>query len=253
MHTRQPIQAADLAEALASNRLALAYQPLVTADGAKMIGVEALVRWQDPIRGDIPPSTFVPIAEKSGLVNQLGEFALSQACHDGGEWDDLRVCVNVSPMQFRNPGFVSLAEAFIRAANFPFHRLELEITESAYFDDPARAEDEIKMLRALGGRVALDDFGTGYASLTHLRRLPLTTVKIDRSFVREIHRVDSAAIVHAVVALARALGLKVTAEGVETAEQVRFLRAAGCHYLQGFLFSQPVPADEISRRLRETP
>jgi EAL domain-containing protein (putative c-di-GMP-specific phosphodiesterase class I) len=253
MGPRKPIRAVDLAEALAANRLTLAYQPQVTADGAEMVGVEALVRWRDPIRGDIPPSLFVPIAEKSGLVAKLGEFALSQACRDGCEWDDLRVCVNVSPMQFRDPGFVELAQACVRAANFPFHRLELEITESAYFDDPARAEAEIKMLRALGIRVALDDFGTGYASLTYLRRLPLTTIKIDQSFVREIDRGSSAAIVHAVVALARAFDLKVTAEGVETAEQMRLLRAAGCDYLQGFLFSQPVPAAEISRRLRQTP
>jgi EAL domain-containing protein (putative c-di-GMP-specific phosphodiesterase class I) len=250
MALTDPIRKEELADAIAQGRLTLLYQPQMTSDGTKMAGVEALVRWEDPIRGEIAPSTFVPIAEKSGLVNQLGEFALAQACADGAHWDRLRVCVNVSPMQFRDPGFVDVAEAIARNAHFPCDRIELEITERAYFDDPDRAALEITALRALGFRVALDDFGTGYASLTSLRRLPLDTIKIDQSFVREIHRMDSAAIIRAVVALARALGLKVTAEGVETAEQMRFLRAAGCHYLQGYLFSEPVSAAEITRKLK---
>jgi EAL domain-containing protein (putative c-di-GMP-specific phosphodiesterase class I) len=245
-----PLQEHELAEAIAMGRLRLVYQPQMTADGSKMVGVEALVRWHDPIRGEIEPSVFVPIAEKSGLVNQLGKFALYQACHDGAQWADIRICVNVSPMQFCDPGFVGLAESIAREAKFPFERIELEITESAYFGDPDRAAVEIKALRTLGFRVALDDFGTGYSSLTYLRRLPVNGIKIDQSFVREIHRVDSAAIIHAVIALARALGLKVTAEGVETTEQMRFLSAAGCDYLQGYLFSKPVTAAEISRKLR---
>ncbi len=250
MVEKDPIRKEELADAIAQGRLTLVYQPQMTSDGTKMAGVEALVRWEDPIRGEIAPSMFVPIAEKSGLVNQLGEFALAQACADGANWEAIRLCVNVSPMQFRDPGFVDRAEAIARNANFPFERIELEITEKAYFDDPDRAALEIKALRALGFRVALDDFGTGYASLTYLRRLPLDTIKIDQSFVQEIHRIDSAAIIHAVVALARALGLKVTAEGVETTEQMQFLRAAGCHYLQGYLFSPPVPAAEITRKLK---
>jgi diguanylate cyclase len=250
MVEKELIREEELAEAIAQGQLSLVYQPQMTSDGAKMVGVEALVRWEDPIRGEISPSIFVPIAEKSGLVNQLGEFALTRACADGAQWDEIRVCVNVSPMQFRDPGFVELAEAIARNAKFPFNRIELEITEHAYFDDPDRAALEIKALRGLGFRVALDDFGTGYASLTYLRRLALDTIKIDQSFVREIDRIDSAAIIHAVVALARALGLKVTAEGVETTEQMRFLRAAGCHYLQGYLFSSPVTAAEITKKLK---
>ena len=135
------------------------------------------------------------------------------------------------------------------AAGLPFNRLEIEVTEGAYFDNIEWALQELRKLRALGISVALDDFGTGYASLTYLRRLPFTKVKIDKSFVDECQTVGSAAIIHAVVALSRALGLKVTAEGVETAAQQHFLRAAGCHYLQGFLFSKPVPADEMTTML----
>jgi EAL domain-containing protein (putative c-di-GMP-specific phosphodiesterase class I) len=249
MSPMEPITVDELAEAISQDRLSLVYQPQMTADGRTMIGVEALVRWHDPRRGAIDPSVFIPLAEKSGLVMELGAWALRRACHDGADWHPLIVGVNVSPVQFNDKEFVALVETIAKEAGMPLERLELEITESAYFGDPVRAVEEVASLRALGIRVALDDFGTGYASLTYLRRLPLTKIKIDQSFVREIDRIDSAAIIHAVVALARALGLKVTAEGVETREQQRFLQAAGCHYLQGYLFSQPVKAEEIADAL----
>jgi EAL domain-containing protein (putative c-di-GMP-specific phosphodiesterase class I) len=214
-----------------------------------MIGVEALVRWHHPQRGTIAPAAFIPLAQRSDLLTALGAWALRRACWEGARWPGLVVGVNVSPIQFRHPGFVQFVETTARAAAMPLSRLELEITENAYFDDPERAGDEIRALRDLGLAVALDDFGTGYASLTYLRRLPLTKVKIDQSFVQEIDRAESAAIVRAIIALAGALGLKVTAEGVETAEQQRFLRDAGCDYLQGYLFSHPVDAEEITQML----
>lgn len=236
----------DLKEAILKDRLLLHYQPQFTPDGAGIQCVEALVRWQDPERGLIPPRLFIPLAEKTGLVAELGSWVLRRACRDGIAWPGISVAVNVSPLQFRDPGFVDFVRATADSAGLPFSRLEIEITEGAYFDDIERAQNELRRLRALGISLALDDFGTGYASLTYLRRLPFTKIKIDKSFVDECQTVGSAAIIHAVIALSRALGLKVTAEGVETPEQQRFLRAAGCHYLQGFLFSKPVPAAQIA-------
>jgi EAL domain-containing protein (putative c-di-GMP-specific phosphodiesterase class I) len=183
------------------------------------------------------------------VIRDLGAWVLRQACRDGLAWPSLVVGVNVSPIQFRDPDFCSTVRGIADAAGMPLERLELEVTEGAYFDDVERALVELKRLRALGVQIALDDFGTGYASLTYLRRLPFTKVKIDKSFVDECQSVGAAAIIHAVIAMSRALGLKVTAEGVETEEQRRFLRAAGCHYLQGYLFARPLPAREITARL----
>lgn len=247
------ITANDLKEAIAQNRLVLHYQPQFTADGARMECVEALVRWQDPERGLIPPRLFVPMAEKSGLIGELGAWVMRRACRDGAQWSGLTIAVNVSPFQFRDPGLVDFVRSTADAAGLPFNRLEVEITEGAYFDDVERAQIELKRLRALGIGVALDDFGTGYASLTYLRKLPFTKIKIDKTFVDECQSVGAAAIIHAVVAMSRALGLKVTAEGVETAAQQQFLRAAGCHYLQGYLFSKPVTVEEITARLAGAP
>ncbi len=239
----------DLREAVRNDHLVLHYQPEMTADGARMECVEALVRWQDPERGLIPPRLFIPLAEKSGLIGELGAWVIRRACREGAAWPGLMIAVNVSPFQFRDPGFVDFVRATADSAGLPFNRLEIEVTEGAYFDDVDRAQNELRRLRALGMSIALDDFGTGYASLTYLRRLPFTKIKIDKSFVDECQSVGAAAIIHAVVAMSRALGLKVTAEGVETVEQQRFLRAAGCHYLQGFLFSPAVPARDISAKL----
>ncbi|MBX9741453.1 MAG: EAL domain-containing protein [Beijerinckiaceae bacterium] len=235
----------DLAAAIRNNDLFLLYQPQVTADGRNLVAAEALVRWRDPERGIVPPDQFVQLAERNGLIDQLGSWVLEHACREAASWTGVTVAVNVSPLQFRRPDFVAFVTHTVREAGLDFRRLEIEITESAYFDDPDRAEEALRELRALGIRIALDDFGTGYSSLSYMRRLPLDKIKIDKSFITEIGHVDGAAIVQAVVALARALGLKVTAEGVETVEQQRFLRACGCHFLQGYLFSKPVPAIDL--------
>ncbi|MBV9635609.1 MAG: EAL domain-containing protein [Methylobacteriaceae bacterium] len=243
------ISRSDLLAAIEGNQLFLLYQPQMTPDGAMLASVEALVRWNHPARGPIGPASFVPMAEEFDMIDRLGAWVLERACREAQRWPRLSVAVNVSALQFRSTRFAEEVEAIVRRSSLPFDRLELEIVESAYIDDFGAAERVLRRLRALGIRIALDDFGTGYSSLTYLRRLPLDKIKIDQSFVQEIDTVHSAAIVHAVVALGRALGLKVTAEGVETEAQQRFMRAAGCHYLQGFLFSRPVPAEAIDGML----
>ncbi len=240
----------DLREAIANNGLHIAYQPIVNSSGEKIVGVEALARWVHPERGSIPPSEFITIAEHSGLIIELGEWVLRRACLDGKAWPGLTVSVNVSPLQFRRPDFVEMVERILAETEFDPASLELEVTESTLLGNMDSAEAAMHRLKALGVRLALDDFGTGYSSLLYLRRFPFDKLKIDRSFVLSIERApDAAAIVHAVVSLGRGLGMKVTAEGVETAEQHLFLRAAGVHSLQGYRFGQPQPADEIAKRL----
>ena len=246
-----PINVEELRAAIEGGHLALVYQPQVTPLGGEIVAVEALVRWVDPQRGVILPGHFIQLAEKSGLIRELGEWVLRHACAQGAQWPGIKLSVNVSPIQFREPGFVEVVEKIVSASGLPFDRLELEITESAYFDDIERAEIEIRQLRDLGIHLALDDFGTGYASLSYVRRLPLDKIKIDKSFVDDIGKADAAAIINSVVALSRALGLKVTAEGVETEQQQKFLQEAGCDYLQGYLFSKPVSAQAISEMLVE--
>lgn len=240
---------AELGRGLAEDEFVLLYQPQMTADARSMASVEALIRWDHPTLGRLGPATFVTKAEECGMADELGRWALARACADALSWPDISVAVNVSALQFRTPRFVDEVTAIVVGSGLPFNRVELEIVETAFIGDFDVARCSVEALRALGIRIALDDFGTGYSSLTYLRQLPLDKIKVDRSFVEGVSTVQSASIVHAVVALSRALGLKVTAEGVETAEQHDFLRAAGCHFLQGFLFSKPVPREEITAML----
>ncbi len=240
----------DLLQAVKNDGLDAAYQPIVNASGDTVVGVEALARWTHPTAGEIPPADFIPIAEHSGIIVELGEWMLRRACLDGAGWPDLTVAVNVSPLQFRRSDFVELVERILAETNFDPNRLELELTESTLLGNLETAELSMLRLKAIGVRFALDDFGTGYSSLLYLRRFPFDKLKIDSSFVRSIEKAaDAAAIVHAVVSLGRGLGMKVTAEGVENAEQHLFLRAAGVHSMQGFRFGKPVPAGAISARL----
>jgi diguanylate cyclase (GGDEF)-like protein len=240
----------DLRDAIENNQLRLAYQPVVNNSGEVVVGVEALARWTHPERGEIPPSEFIPVAEHSGLINALGEWVLRRACLDGKAWPGITVAVNVSPLQFRRTDFVDVVERILVETGFDASRLELEVTESTFLGNVETAEAAMRRLKALGVRLALDDFGTGYSSLLYLRRFPFDKLKIDRSFVLSIEQAaDAAAIVHAVVSLGRGLGMKVTAEGVETAEQHLFLRAAGVHQMQGYRFGKPVSAAAISVRL----
>jgi diguanylate cyclase (GGDEF)-like protein len=240
----------DLRSAIENNELWVAYQPIMNNSGEKIRGVEALCRWTHPERGNIPPAEFIPVAENSGLIVELGEQVLRRACLDAKGWPGIYVAVNVSPLQFRRTDFVEVIERILTETGLDPSRLELEVTESTLLGNVDSAELAMFRLKALGVRLALDDFGTGYSSLQYLRRFPFDKLKIDSSFVRSIERAaDAAAIVHAVVSLGRGLGMKVTAEGVETAEQHLFLRAAGVHSLQGYRFGAPVRAADITARL----
>jgi len=242
---------ADLREAIENDRLQLLYQPIVNKSGETVIGVEALCRWTHPIRGEIPPTEFIAIAEHSGLIIDLGNWVLRRACLDAKAWPELTVSVNVSSLQFRRADFVEVVERILTEMHFDPIRLELELTESVLLGNVDSAETAMLRLKALGVRLALDDFGTGYSSLLYLRRFPFDKLKIDRSFVRSIEKAaDAAAIVHAIVSLGRGLGMKVTAEGVETADQQLFLRAAGVHSMQGFRFGRPVAVAEITARVK---
>ena len=242
----------DLREAIENDRLQLFYQPIVNKSGEKLVGVEGLCRWTHPTRGEISPVEFIAAAEHSGLIIQLGAWVLRRAMIDGKSWPGLNVAVNVSPLQFRRTDFVETVERTLAETKFDPARLELELTESVLLGNLDPAEAAMLRLKALGVKIALDDFGTGYSSLLYLRRFPFDKLKIDRSFVRSIEKAaDAAAIVHAVVSLGRGLGMQVTAEGVETADQQLFLRAAGVHSMQGYRFGRPVRAAEISARLRQ--
>jgi diguanylate cyclase (GGDEF)-like protein len=240
----------DLLKAIKNDGLKAAYQPVVNASGETMIAVEALARWTHPRDGVISPADFIPVAEHSGLIVELGEWMLRRACLDGKNWPGLTVAVNVSPLQFRRSDFVDIVERILKETDFDANRLELELTESTLLGNLETAEQSMLRLKAIGVRFALDDFGTGYSSLLYLRRFPFDKLKIDSSFVRSIETApDAAAIVHAIVSLGRGLGMKVTAEGVENAEQHLFLRAAGVHYMQGYRFGRPGPAADIDARL----
>ena len=249
--SKRKLLEADLRDAIENNRLQLLYQPIVNNSGEKLVGVEALCRWTHPTRGNIPPSEFIAVAEQSGLIIELGTWVLRRACIEGKAWPGIDVAVNVSPLQFRRADFCKLVERTLYETDFDPARLELELTETVLLGNVDTAEAAMIRLKELGVQVALDDFGTGYSSLLYLRRFPFDRLKIDRSFVLSIEKAaDAAAIVHAVVSLGRGLGMKVTAEGVETADQQLFLRAAGVHSMQGFRFGKAVSAAQISARLK---
>jgi diguanylate cyclase len=238
----------ELRQAIANDELVLHYQPVFSADGETIEVLEALVRWPHPKQGMIPPTSFISMAEERGLIIPLGEWVLRRACEDAKRWPHLRIAVNVSAIQFRHRDFVASVMRALAETGFDASRLELELTEGVVVEDADAAEAAMMELRALGVNLALDDFGTGYSSLIYLRRFAFDKIKIDRSFLESMEATgESAILVHSIVHLGRALGLTVTAEGVETPEQHRFLQALGCHQLQGYLFSKPVTADEIDR------
>jgi len=237
---------AQILEGLRNDEFNVVYQPQMLADGVTMGSVEALVRWTAG-DGPVPLNLFLAVAEQTGAIVDIGSMVLLRACLDTLNWPGLRVAVNVSAMQLRSPHFAETIEHIVNAAGLPFDRLELELVESTFLENFDIAERNLSRLRQLGCTIALDDFGTGFSSLAYLCKLPLDKVKIDRSFIANVDKVQSAAIVQAMVALARALGLKVAAEGVETVEQQRFVKACGVHFMQGFLFSRPVAAEEITR------
>jgi diguanylate cyclase (GGDEF)-like protein len=238
----------ELESAMASGGLDVHYQPVVAAAGGAMIGVEALLRWTHPTRGAIGPSVFIPLAEQSGLMPQLGEFVLRRALADGARWPNLTVAVNLSPIQIRDRKLVDLVGAVIAESGIAPSRVIFEVTEGVLIEDPQETLRRLEALRALGVSIALDDFGTGYSSLSYLQKFPFSQIKIDRAFVGSLGTTGHAgAIIQSIVALGHALGMRVLAEGVETDEQRVLLRLAGCDEMQGFLFAKPRPAEAIDK------
>ncbi|MEN5081231.1 EAL domain-containing protein [Bosea sp. TWI1241] len=234
----------DLEAALSAGELRLHYQPLFDASGA-LLGFEALARWRHDERGDVAPSDFIAAAEAGGLILPLAEHLLRLACAEAARWTKpLRVAVNISPLQFRHGDLPGLIETVLAETGLAPERLELEITEGVMITDFDRAMTVLHRIKALGVRIALDDFGTGYSSLSYLHVFPLSTLKIDRSFVANLGVVsEAAAIARAVISLGHALGIEVVAEGVERREQFDFLAEEGCNVMQGFFLGRPQPAE----------
>ena len=241
----------DLWKAVVRNELVLYYQPKVELKSGRVIGMEALLRWNHPTRGMIPPEKFVPAAEASSLITEIGSWVIHEACANNKEWQDanlraLPIAVNISARQLHDNDLVETIRTALQTTNLRPEHLEIELTESAVMMHPDDAINTMARLRGMDVRIALDDFGTGYSSLSHLKRLPVTGLKIDQSFVRDLaFDPDDAAIVRAIVAVAHELMLGVTAEGVENAEQAAFLRTHGCNEAQGYYFARPVPASEM--------
>jgi diguanylate cyclase (GGDEF)-like protein/PAS domain S-box-containing protein len=248
---------AQLHGALSARQLRLVYQPKVELATGSIAGVEALLRWRHPKLGDVPPSTFIPVAEEADTIVTIGEWVLRTACAQNMAWQAaglpaLPVSVNVSARQFVQPDLVSTVATALDASGMPGHLLELEITETAMASNADRVIDILSLLRELDVRFSVDDFGTGYSNLGYLKRFHLDRLKIDQSFVRNVDRdPGDAAIARAVISLARSLQLEVTAEGVENAEQCDFMKRNTCDEIQGFYFSRPVEADVLARMLRE--
>ena len=245
---------ADLYDGVRNGEFALHFQPITSNASGGVVGVEALIRWHHPVRGLVPPSTFVPLAESIGLINYLGNWVLKVACMQLVHWDAQGialqyVAVNVSPQQFRDPRFTRHVREALVLAGLDARRLVLEITESLLMQDPAHAKALLEELTAIGIRFAVDDFGTGYSSLAYLQRFPLAKLKIDRSFVENLltSRNDRA-IVSALVGLARTLQLELVAEGVETEAQRQLLTEMGCDHIQGWLVCKALPSEELSER-----
>ena len=240
----------DLRMAIEGGQLTLAYQPLVDAVTSEMVGVEALVRWNRPGHGPVSPEVFIPVAETSGLIEALGLFVLRKACETAKEWPELRVAVNVSPGQFRNPAFTDYVRHVLRHTEIEAKRVTLEVTEGYMIQNPKRTRQAIEQLKTLGVRIALDDFGSGFSSIGYLRQFGFDRIKIDRSLVKDIQESDSQReMLKATVALARSLDIPVTAEGIETPEQASAVRQFGCDTLQGFFFGRPMPGEDITELL----
>ena len=248
---------AALRRALERNELTLHYQPKVQARTGRVTGIECLLRWQHPTIGPVPPDQIVPLAEETGLIVPIGKWALRTACLQARKWAEeglplLRMAVNVSARQFMSPTLLDDVVGTIAETGMDPRWIEFEVTESVMMPDPEQAVKLLRKLKAIGVRLTIDDFGTGYSSLAYLKRLPIDCVKIDASFVRGLP-VDASdvAITDTILAMSRSLGLKVVAEGVETRDQMKFLERRGCDEMQGYYFSKPLPADQLTVYLRE--
>ncbi|HUF21635.1 MAG TPA: EAL domain-containing protein [Burkholderiales bacterium] len=245
-----------LRQAIQRDELRLLYQPKIDLSTREIVGAEALMRWEHPALGQVSPARFIPVAEDSGMMGQMGEWVLRTACRQIRAWRDagleIAVAVNVSPRQFKQQDLADLVFKVLKETTVPASLLEIELTESAVMEDAEASVVMLERLKDFGVRISIDDFGTGYSSLSYLKRLPLDVLKIDQSFVRDISTdPNDAAIVRAVITLTRSLGMKVIAEGVETEAQLAFLNAYGCQYAQGYLFGQPMTADELAQHVIE--
>ena len=244
----------DMRHSLTAGHFFLEYQPRFDTRARQMRSVEALVRWAHPERGRIPPCDFIPLAEQNGLIVPLGDWILDTACEAAANWSGIGVSVNVSPVQFRDTKFVDKVRDCLRRSGLKGQLLELEITEGVLLEDAERAIEVLNELKAMGVKLAMDDFGTGYSSLSYLRNFPFDVIKIDRSFISDLDTRESARpIVQAILGLGRALGLSVTAEGVETNEQLALLTADHCSEIQGFLMSRPLSQAKISELIEKVP
>jgi diguanylate cyclase (GGDEF)-like protein/PAS domain S-box-containing protein len=242
----------DLQKALSAGHMSLYYQPQIRV-GGQTTGFEALIRWHHPVRGMISPATFIPLAEESGTIIELGEWVLREACREAASWPNpLQIAVNLSPVQFRTGNLPELVHLALLESGLQAHRLELEVTEGVLVDDFARALSTLRRLKSLGVRIAMDDFGTGYSSLSYLQSFPFDKIKIDRSFISNVEsNAQSAAIVRAVIGLARGLDLPVVAEGVENKDQLDFLSRELCDEAQGFLIGRPKPIEHYAELVRK--
>ncbi|MBX3639006.1 MAG: EAL domain-containing protein [Nitrosomonas sp.] len=246
----------ELRYAMEHEEFVLYFQPQIDLRNNRVIGVEGLIRWQHPIRGLVSPADFVPLLEKSGMIIQVGEWVLRQACRAHRCWsalgfDDLRVSINVSATQFNDVDLLEKVQCVLQEEHMPYQALEFEITENILMRDPVNATSVLKAVRALGIRIAIDDFGTGYSSLAYLKCFPLDVLKIDQTFVRDIiNDSDDAAIVEASISLAHKLGLEVIAEGVETEQQLAFLNMRGCDLVQGYYLGRPMPMPQVIELLQ---
>ena len=247
----------DLREALSRNELHIVFQPQVDYRDHRVVGVEALLRWQHPTQGWVAPDLFIPLAEQNGSIFAIGEWVLDQSCKQLREWhdqgfDDLRMAVNLSTVQLRHSALPRVVSNLLQIHRLPPRSLELEVTETGLMEDISTAAQHLLSLRRAGAQIAIDDFGTGYSSLSYLKSLPLDKIKIDKSFVQDLLQDDDdATIVRAIIQLGKSLGMQVIAEGVETAEQEAYIIAEGCNEGQGYLYSKPLPARELTQYLKE--
>ncbi|MBK1647817.1 putative bifunctional diguanylate cyclase/phosphodiesterase [Rhabdochromatium marinum] len=247
----------DLRIALAQKQFAVYYQPKVNIETNQIVGAEALIRWNHPTQGMVSPADFIPVAEDSGLIGPIGDWVLRRVCIDNARWQAeglaiVRVSVNMAAPQFRASDLVENIETILRETGLPAEFLEIEITESLMVSNPDRVAADLWRMRDLGLHIAIDDFGTGYSSLSYLAKFPITTLKIDRAFIRDIeHAQSTAEITRSIIALSRGLELDIVAEGTETAEHIEFLRRHGCTTAQGYYYSRPVTAEEFAHLLRQ--
>jgi diguanylate cyclase (GGDEF)-like protein len=242
----------DLRHALSNQQFHVAYQPVVSTQGERIVGYEALIRWDHPTRGAISPAEFIPIAEECGMIESIGEWVLRTACAEAMTWPNhVRVAVNVSPIQFANPALPAIVMSALSNAGLAAQRLELEITEGVFLNETASSEQMFKSLKGIGVRLALDDFGTGYSSLGYLKKAPFDKIKIDQSFVRgaAVPGNRNAAIIKAIVTLANTLYMETTAEGVEHQDEVALIRELGCSHIQGYVYGKPARSEDVIRQL----